>query len=112
VRIRPELRVQVGPNRFRVPDVSILDRAQPVEQIITHAPVAVFEILSSEDTVRRLMRKLNDYQAMGIPEIWVVDPETRVFSRFEDGQLLRRTEFVVPGRSISFAVSEIEAMLD
>jgi Uma2 family endonuclease len=112
VRIRPELRVQVGPNRFRVPDVSILDRAQPVEQIITHAPVAVFEILSSEDTVRRLMRKLNDYQAMGIPEIWVVDPETRVFSRFEDGQLLRRAEFVVPGRSISFAVSEIEAMLD
>jgi Uma2 family endonuclease len=62
--------------------------------------------------VRRLMRKLNDYQAMGIPEIWVVDPESRVFSRFEDGQLMRQTEFALPRKSISFEVSQIEAILD
>ncbi len=112
VRVRPELRIQISPTRFRVPDVTILDRAQPVEQIITHPPVAVFEVLSPEDTVRRLMRKLNDYHRMGIPEIWVVDPETRVFSRFEDGQLIRRKDFAIPGRGISFAVSQIEAVLD
>jgi Uma2 family endonuclease len=110
--VRPELRIQVSPTRFRIPDVTILDRDQPVEQIVTHPPVAVFEVLSPEDTVRRLMRKLNDYHAMGIPEIWVVDPETRVFSRFEDGQLIRRTDFAVPSKSISFAVGQIEAMLD
>lgn len=52
------------------------------------------------------------YHAMGIPEIWVVDPETRVFSRFEDGQLIRRTDFFVPSKNISFPVSQIEAMLD
>ena len=112
VRVRPELRVQTSPTRFRVPDVTILDLAQPVEKIATRPPVAVFEVLSPEDTVRRLTRKLNDYHAMGIAEISVVDPETRVFSRFEDGQLVRRTEFFVPSKSISFPVSQIEAMLD
>lgn len=112
IRVRPEVRVQVGPSRFRVPDVTILDKAQPVEQIITHPPVAVFEILSPEDTVRRLMRKLNDYQSMGIPDIWVVDPETHVFSRFEEGQLVRRAEFSAPGNGISFALSQIEALLN
>jgi Uma2 family endonuclease len=112
VRVRPALRVQVSPTRFRVPDVTILDRAQPIERIATHPPVAVFEVLSPEDTVRPLMRKLNDYQAMGIPEIWVVDPETRVFSRFEDGQLVRRTDFAVASKSISFPVSQIGTVLD
>jgi Uma2 family endonuclease len=90
----------------------ILDREQPVEQVIAHPPIAVFEVLSPEDTVRRLMRKLNDYQTMGIPEIWVVDPETRAFSRFEDVQLIRRTEFSVPSRGIAFPVSRIESGLE
>jgi hypothetical protein len=34
VRVRPELRIQVAPTRFRVPDVTVLDRAQPTEQIV------------------------------------------------------------------------------
>lgn len=112
IRSRPELRVQVAPTRFLVPDVMVLDRNQPTEQIITRPPVAVFEVLSPEDTVRRLMRKLNDYHAMGIPEIWVVDPETKVFSRFEDGQLVRRNNFSFPSKGIDFATSQIEDLLD
>jgi putative restriction endonuclease len=46
IRVRPELRLQVAATRFRVADVTVLDRAQPVEQIITHPPLAVFEVLS------------------------------------------------------------------
>ena len=112
IRVRPELPVQVAPTRFRVPDVTILDRDQPTEQIITHSPVAVFEVLSPKDTVRRLMRKLNDYCAMGIPEIWVADPETRIFSRFEDGQLVRRDSFSFPSKGIAFATRQVEDLLD
>ena len=112
VRVRPDLRVQVSPTRFRVPDVTILDRAQPIEKIATHPPVAVFEVLSPEDSVRRLMRKLNDYHAMGIPEIWVVDPETQIFFRFEDGQLMRKKDFTFASKNISFPLIQIEAMLD
>ena len=45
---------------------TLLDRAQPIEQIVTHPPVAVFEVLSPEDTMQRLKRKLEDYRIMGI----------------------------------------------
>src|SRR5271156_5470426 len=44
-RALPELRVHVAATRFRVPDVTVLERSQPKEQIVTHPPLAVFEVL-------------------------------------------------------------------
>ena len=79
IRVRPELRVKVAATRYRVPDVTVLDRSRPIEQIITHPPLAVFEVLSPEDRVQRLKLKLEDYRAMGIPEIWVIDPQDSTF---------------------------------
>ncbi len=111
VTVSPELRIQTGATRLRIADVAILDRSAPVSQITTHPPLAVFEILSPEDRVQRLTRKLGDYAAMGVAHIWVIDPKTAVFSRFEDGQLLRRERFEEPGFGISFEVSAIVALL-
>lgn len=112
IRVRPELRVQVSSTRFRVPDVTVLDRNQPIEQIITHAPIAVFEILSPEDPHSRLMRKLEDYAAMGIPQIWVVDPKISSFRRYANDQLVRSSEFHEPSKNIRFDMHELEALLD
>lgn len=112
IRVRPELRVQAGEMRYRVPDVSILDRGQPVEQIVTHPPLAVFEILSPEDRYSRLMRKLRDYASMGIPQIWVIDPEGPSIQRYQQGQLINSDLFELPDRGIRFEFKEIEALLD
>jgi Uma2 family endonuclease len=112
VRVRPELRVQVSASRFRVPDVTVLDRSRPIEQVITHPPLAVFEILSPEDTMRRLKRKLEDYRLMGIPEIWVIDPEDSTFYRYEEQQLLRRNSFAMTERGIVFDMKQIKEFLD
>jgi Uma2 family endonuclease len=79
IRVRPELRIRVAATRFRVPDVTLLEREQPIEQIAAHAPLAVFEILSPEERVQRLKRKLEDYKVMGIPQIWVIDPQDDTF---------------------------------
>ncbi len=112
VRVRPELRVRVAETRYRVPDVAILDRSQPVEPIATHPPVAVFEILSPEDRYSRLMRKLKDYEAMGIPQIWVIDPEGPSIQRYRNGHLAPARLFDEPVRNICFEISEIQALLD
>jgi Uma2 family endonuclease len=48
IRAVVELRVQVSPTRFRVPDVTVLDRARPVEQIPTRPPLLVMEVLSTQ----------------------------------------------------------------
>ena len=84
----PELRIQVSPTRFRVPDVTIVDRSLPREQILTHPPVAVFEVLSPEDRVPRMIVKLQDYERMGIQNIFVVDPQDGSVWRFGHGELV------------------------
>jgi Uma2 family endonuclease len=112
LRVRPELRVQVAPTRFRVTDVAVLDRAHPTEPIATRPPFAVFEILSPEDTLRRLKRKLEDYKAMGISQIWVIDPEDGSCSRYLEGELKRSSTFSDPARGITFDMAEIKTLLD
>jgi hypothetical protein len=83
----PAMRVHLSPPRFRVPDVTVLDQDGPKEQIITHAALAVFEILSAEDTVTRLLSKLADYAAMGIEGIFVIDPATNAYYIYQRGSL-------------------------
>ena len=99
VRVLAEYRVKVAPTRYRVPDVTVWDRAQPVEQILTHAPIAVFEVLSPEDRVSRMLRKLADYQGMGVRTIVVIDPETDTVYRYRDGVLTPSEESSCPGNN-------------
>jgi Uma2 family endonuclease len=113
IRVRPELRIQVARQRFRVPDVTVLDRNLPTEQIITHPPIAVFEILSPEDSLNRMMTKLADYERMGIKTIVVLDPNGRHF-RYLDGKLepLPAGTFDLPGSACRFDLAAIEKLLD
>jgi len=112
VRVRPELRIQVATTRFRVPDVTVLHRDQPTEQIVTHPPLAVFEVLSPEDRMQRLKRKLEDYRTMGIQEIWVIDPQDGTYYRYEERQLLRKNSFSHAGHGIFFEMDRIKDQLD
>ena len=107
VLVRPELRVHVSETRYRIADVTILDASRPQEPIPSHPPLIVFEVLSPEDRVNRIKVRLADFAAMGVPEIWLIDPVTGSFDRFEDGQLVRREQFELAEQGISFAVAEI-----
>jgi Uma2 family endonuclease len=109
--VKPELPVQVSQTRFRVPDVTVLDRSLPIEQIITHPPVAVFEVLSPEDTMTRIMRKLDDYADMGIPHIWVIEPEDGKSYLYRQGELKVASSFGEAGETIHFGIAEIEKLL-
>src|SRR5277367_6466353 len=110
-RVVPEQRVRVAPTRFRVPDVTVLDRSRPIEQIVTHPPLAVFEVLSPEDTLQRLKRRLEDYRAMGIAEIWVIDPQDSTFYRYENLQLQRNDSFSHAEKGIVFDMNQLKTLL-
>lgn len=112
IRVRPELRVRVSSSRVRIPDVTVVDRDAPIEQVLTHPPLAVFEVLSPEDTLPRTMRRLADFADMGVKEIWVINPETATFYRHAGGGLAPATHFGAPGERIHFAMAEIKAFLD
>lgn len=112
IRVYPELRVQVAPDRFRVPDVTILSRTAPREQIITHPPLAVFEILSPEDSMTRMLEKLADYERMSIAAIWVIEPTKLLYYRYRAGQLTPALVFELPGTGFNVPFAEIAALAD
>lgn len=70
-----ECRLQVKPDNFRIPDIMVLSRDKKPEPIIREAPLLCIEVLSPDDTVKRIMYRVEDYVAMGVKEVWVLDPK-------------------------------------
>jgi Uma2 family endonuclease len=112
VRARAELRVRVATTRFRVPDVTVLDRGAPVEQILVTPPLAVFEILSPEDRISAMLVKLADYERMGIGGIWVIEPKGGLGYGYKAGLLESSSVFGLPSLGVTFGLDEIAAFLD
>ena len=69
-----ELRVQVSATRFRIPDVSVVFGPEPEEEILTTPPFICIEIVSPEDRMSRMERKIEDYFKFGVRYVWVLDP--------------------------------------
>jgi len=111
IRVQPELRVQVSETRYRVPDVTVLNRDQPVEQIVTHPPLAVFEVLSPDDIMPRMLTKLSDYERMGIAGIFIIDPKGAKY-RFSKGSLTPITAGPAPCGRLTINFQDIEQLLD
>ena len=72
-----EQRVQVKPDRFRVPDVCVMTTGRPSGQIVTRPPFVCVEILSKEDRMTDLLGKVDDYLSFGVRYVWILDPRTR-----------------------------------
>jgi Uma2 family endonuclease len=71
-----EQRVQVSAKRFRIPDICVT-RGEPNEEILRQPPFICIEILSPEDRWPRTQQRIDDYLAMGVPHVWVLDPSTK-----------------------------------
>jgi Uma2 family endonuclease len=76
IEVYPEQRVQVRANRFRIPDLCVV-LSGTKEKIFTTPPFLCIEILSPEDRMSRVWERIHDYFEMGVPNVWVLDPETR-----------------------------------
>ena len=71
-----EQRVRVSDNRIRVPDVVVLT-AGPQPDVLTDPPLLVIEILSPDDSYSDTHERAQDYRAMGVETVWIIDPKTR-----------------------------------
>jgi Uma2 family endonuclease len=86
-----EQRVRVSANRFRVPDLVVLTAgAQP--DVLTDPPLLVIEILSPDDSYSDTQDRAQDYRAMGVETVWIIDPKTRT------GRVCSGTEWVEASR--------------
>ena len=77
IKVYPEQRVQVGPRRFRIPDVTVARSSQFQGEIFTNPPHLCIEILSKDDTLDYMQEKIDDYLNFGVPYIWIINPRLR-----------------------------------
>ncbi|MBI3666390.1 MAG: Uma2 family endonuclease [Acidobacteria bacterium] len=87
IRVVPEQRVQVKPNRFRVPDVRVVKADAPIEPIFTRPPFLCVEILSKDDRMGEMQERIDDYLAFGVPTVWLLDPRTKRAYVFTPGEM-------------------------
>jgi Uma2 family endonuclease len=111
IEVLPEQRVRVSPTKFRVPDVCLVSLNEPVEQILTKPPLACIEVLSPEDTPRRMQECVDDYRAFGVANIWVLDPATQRGYDCRSSGFLGATDFAIPETPIHLVLSELFARI-
>jgi len=114
IRVVVEQRIQVVPGRFRIPEICIISRDQPIEPVFTKPPLVCIEILSKDDTLRSMQERTDEYLSFGVANIWVLDPALRCawvctrsgFQHPENGVL------EVPSSPIRIPLADLFADLD
>jgi Uma2 family endonuclease len=111
IEVLPEQRIQISPTRFRVPDVCVVSLTQPVEQILTRPPLICIEILSPEDTLRRMQERIEDYRKMGIQNMWILDPGTGCGYDCQPSGWIETMEFEVRNTPIRLNLPDVLARI-
>jgi Uma2 family endonuclease len=83
----PELRSRTRETRYRIPDVTVV-LAPPKTKYQLEAAFVAIEILSEDDRMSNTLEKLREYEALGIPNIWVFDPRLEQMFEYRGGSLL------------------------
>ncbi len=77
IKAAVEVRTRVSPNHVRLPDVVVgLRRKWP--ETLVEPPLIVVEVISPSDAYGEIEEKIAEYQAMGIPNIWLIHPGKRL----------------------------------
>ncbi len=103
IRVRAELRTQTGERRYRVPDVAVIEASAEHERFAITPPLIALEVLSPEDRIAKLRVRLADFEAMGVPAIYVVEPEEGVLMRWINGGLPTADRILLREREIAWA---------
>jgi len=114
VRVVTELRTRVASTKVRIPDVCLISRDAPREQVPVTPPILCIEILSPEDRLPRVAKRLDDFLAMGVPNVWLLDPIERVAYTYAASALkiVHTTQLFVPESPIHLDLPTLFAALD
>jgi Uma2 family endonuclease len=77
IRVVPEIRIQIHSRRYRVADRAVWLNDNIGTGIPTVPPSLAIEILSPEDRMVRMLPKIQEYLAIGVEYVWVIDPQEK-----------------------------------
>ncbi len=106
---RPELRLRLGPRRFRIPDVAVFAPDKPSEPVPSNPPLVVIEIASPDDRLTDVVRKLEELHAWGVAHVWLVDPTVKKLFVYTGSALQQVNAFPVPEYGVEIPAAEILA---
>lgn len=88
-------------------------KSQPIEAVLTRPPFLCIEILSPEDRMSRILERVHEYLAFGVPYLWIVDPESRTAYQYtkEEGREVRE-ELTTANPDIAVRLADLFAELD
>jgi len=102
--------VEVGPGRSHIADFCI--RAGRVTELIARTPPFVCaEIVGKHTTLREAMERMDEYLAMGVQYVWLIDPTARrLYVSTAEGGLRQWHEGVLRTENPSLEVPIIEML--
>ena len=103
----PELRVPVAARKYRIVDLAVYAHQEPAEELPKDLPLVVIEIVSPDDRHEDIMTRLAEFQAWGVPHVWLVDPGLQRLYVYRDGGLTAVEAFELPEFGVRIAAGEI-----
>ena len=103
----PELRLKLSETRYRIPDISIFAGQEPAENVPSSPPLIVVEVVSRDDRYTKILEKLEDYHAWGVPHIWLIDPWQRKLSIYRPEGLTAVSVLRVPELNLTASPAEL-----
>jgi len=90
------LLVKRKPATVRGPDIMLYDESRPLHKFsrkfAERVPKLVVEVLSPNDQMAKVNRRVSQFLKRGVPLVWLVDPETRTVTVYRPG----KEHYVVP----------------
>jgi Uma2 family endonuclease len=77
IRVLLSIRIKIHSHRYRVADIAVWRNDNIGTRIPTVPPFLVVEILSPEDRMVRMAPKIQEYLAIGVESVWVIDPQEK-----------------------------------
>ena len=114
VRPLPEQRLQITSSRYRIPDVCVIRNTDGKDRIVNFTPLLCVEVVSSEDRMTELQRRVDDYVSIGVKTTWVIDPWKRVGYHASDKGFIQPADGILrlEGTPIQVSLADVFAELD
>ena len=80
---------------------------KPAENVPSRPPLIVVEIVSRDDRYTKILEKLGDYHASGVPHIWLIDPWQRKLSTYGPEGLTAVSALHVPELDLTASLTEL-----
>jgi Uma2 family endonuclease len=76
ILVYTELRVRVREKWYPIPDVCVYSKPKFEGRYPSSPPLLWIEILSHDDRMVDVWKKVNELVALGVPYVWIIEPNT------------------------------------